>query len=89
MEASRPDRTYKTSNPERDTQLHSHNLAQEIHKERQREIERRLQFRFEHRSRIRRPSLRSRLGHGLIQMGSMLAADPAAPAPCLQPAARR
>ena len=60
---------------ERDTSLHSHQLAWEIHQERQREIERRIRFRSQDQSRIRRRSLRNRLGHGLIRIGSMLASD--------------
>jgi hypothetical protein len=59
-------------------------LALEIHKERQREIERRLRFRSLDRIEVRRRSFRRRLGYGLIRFGSMLAADAT-----LQLAARR
>ena len=72
MATERPARTDK---PERDTSLHSNNLALEIHNERQRQIERRLRLRSEDPSRIRRNSFRRRLGRGLIQIGSMLASD--------------
>jgi hypothetical protein len=76
MTIRRPAPTNKNFIPERETPLQSHYIAQEVHKERQREIERRLWLRSEHRAQIRRRSLRRRLGLGLIQFGSMLAADP-------------
>jgi hypothetical protein len=61
---------------ERDTSMHSHQLAMEIHKERQREIERRLRLGSAARKQIRhRSSLRRRVGRVLIQLGSALAAD--------------
>jgi len=81
MATERPARTYKS---ERDTSLHSHFLVHDIHEERQREIERRLRLRSQDPSQVRRRSLRNRLGHGLIQFGSMLASDGP-----LQVAARR
>jgi hypothetical protein len=66
--------------------LFTHQLALEIHKERQREVESRLFLRAlgRDRLRLRRISLRHRLGRGLIRIGSMLAPDAS-----LQLAARR
>jgi hypothetical protein len=81
MASRRPDRA---RHKERDTSLFTHQLALEIHKERQREVESRLFLRALGRDRLRRISLRQRLGRGLIHFGSMLAPD----AP-LQLAARR
>ena len=70
---------------ERETPLFSnHQIARDIHNERQREIERRLQLRLNERSPAPRGSIRKRVGHGLIQIGSRIAADPT-----LQLAARR
>jgi hypothetical protein len=60
---------------ERDTSLHAHQIALEIHQERQREIERRIRFRSVDRRQIRHRSLRHRIGLGLIQFGLMLVAD--------------
>jgi hypothetical protein len=53
----------------------SHQIARDIHLERQREIERRMQFRIADRSRTPRLSVRRYLGHGLIHIGSVLAAE--------------
>ena len=61
---------------ERDTSMHSHQLAMEIHKERQREIERRIRLGSVDPRPIRNgSSLRRRIGRALIQFGSALAAD--------------
>ncbi len=69
---------------ERETQLFTHQIARDIHRERQREIERRLQFRINDRAPAPPRSIRKRIGHGLIQIGSRIAADSP-----LQLAARR
>jgi hypothetical protein len=62
---------------ERETPLFSnHQIAREIHNERQREIERRLQLRLNERAPAPRSSIRKRVGHGLIHIGSRIAADP-------------
>jgi hypothetical protein len=60
---------------ERDTPLFANQVARDIHNDRQREIERRLQLRLHERAPAPRRSVRRRVGHGLIQVGSMLAAD--------------
>ena len=60
---------------ERETPLFTHQIARDIHNQRQREIERRLQLRLYGPAPTPRRSLRNRVGHGLIQIGSMLAAD--------------
>ena len=71
--------------PERETPLFSnHEIARQIHRERQREMERRIQFRRQERAPANRRSIRRRIGHAFIQVGSRIAAD----AP-LQLAARR
>jgi hypothetical protein len=83
LRADRRTKLHFTS--ERETPLFIHyEVAREIHKERQREIERRLQLRLNERAPAPRSSIRRRVGHGLIQIGSRIAAD----AP-LQLAARR
>jgi hypothetical protein len=69
---------------ERDTSLFSHEIARVIHEERQREIERYLQFRADVRNEPQRRSVRNRVGIGLIRIGSRLAPDGG-----LQLAARR
>ncbi|MFI5258117.1 MAG: hypothetical protein ACHQ01_00685 [Candidatus Limnocylindrales bacterium] len=54
----------------------NHLIAMDIHNQRQREIERRLRLRLnDGAAPIPRISFRRRVGHGLIQVGSMLAAD--------------
>ncbi|MGD0122638.1 MAG: hypothetical protein ABSC46_08775 [Candidatus Limnocylindrales bacterium] len=60
---------------ERDTPLFANQIARDIHNERQREIERRLQLRLHERAPAPHRSIRRRVGHGLIQVRSMLAAD--------------
>jgi hypothetical protein len=62
---------------ERDTSLFSHDIARTVHAERQREIERHLRAASDARTRSRapRPSVRRRLGYGLIKIGSKLASD--------------
>jgi hypothetical protein len=55
--------------------LNTHQIARDIHYQRQREIERRLRLRLNRRAPTPRRYLRHRVGHGLIQIGSMLAAD--------------
>jgi hypothetical protein len=55
--------------------LITHHIANDIHNERQREVERRLRHRLTGRAPTPRHSLRRRVGHGLIHIGSMLAAD--------------
>ena len=62
-------------NSERETPLFANHIARDIHNERQREIERRLLLRLNGRPPRPRRSIRRRVGHGLIQVGSMLAAD--------------
>jgi hypothetical protein len=70
---------------ERETPVFIHyDVARDMHNERQREIERRLQLRLNERAPAPRSSVRRRVGHGLIQIGSRLAADST-----LQLAARR
>lgn len=81
MTSRRLDRTKET---ERDTTLFSHEIARAVHQERQREIERRLRFRHEMQQAPPRPSVRRRLGLGLIRIGSSLASESP-----LQLAARR
>lgn len=51
-----------------------HRIAIEIHDEKQREIERNIRFRGA-REEPDRISIRRRVGHGLIQVGSAIAAD--------------
>jgi len=55
--------------------LYAHYIAQSVHRDRQREIEQRL--RQGPRSIDRRPrnTIRRRVGHGLIRIGSSLASD--------------
>jgi hypothetical protein len=60
---------------ERETPLITYQVAREIHLERQREIERRLQLRIGNPAPTPRSSIRRRVGRGLIRFGSMLAAD--------------
>jgi hypothetical protein len=60
---------------ERDTTLFSHQIANVVHEERHREIERRLRFRHEAPEVPKQVSLRKRLGLGLIRLGSSLASD--------------
>jgi len=55
--------------------LFSHQIAFYIHRERQQEIERRLALRHIARSQIRNRSIRWRLGHALIQLGSAIASE--------------
>ncbi len=70
---------------ERETPVFIHyDVARAIHNERQREIEQRLQLRIGNPAPPPRSSIRRRVGHGLIQIGSRLAADST-----LQLAARR
>ena len=70
---------------ERETPLFSHyQIARQVHNERQREIERRIRFQRNERAPAPRRSIRRRIGHAFIQVGSRIAAD----AP-LQLAARR
>ncbi len=60
----------------KDTPLFTHHqIARDIINERQREIERRLQLRLHERAPAPHRSIRRRVGHGLIQIGSRLAAD--------------
>jgi hypothetical protein len=60
---------------ERDTGLLNYEFAKIVHDERQREIERRLRFQREAPEAPPRLSVRKRLGHGLIRIGSSLASD--------------
>jgi hypothetical protein len=55
--------------------LFTHQVAREIHLERQREIERRLRLRIGNPTPAPRSSIRRRVGRGLIRLGSTLAAD--------------
>jgi len=64
--------------------LFSHQIARDIHDERQREIERRLDLRSSDLRPVVRRSVRKRVGRGLIRIGSMLVSDSP-----LQLAARR
>ena len=70
---------------ERETPLLPHyEIARQLHQERQREIERRIRFLRHESAPANRRSIRRRIGHAFIQVGSRIAAD----AP-LQLAARR
>jgi hypothetical protein len=60
---------------ERETPLFTHQIARDIHNERQREIERTLQLRLNGRTPAPPNSMRKRVGHGLIHLGSRIAAD--------------
>jgi hypothetical protein len=72
----RPARVDQNSNSERDTSLISHRIALDIHRERQREIERRLELRRAFASRPSRgPSFRRFIGQALIQLGSAIDPD--------------
>jgi hypothetical protein len=53
----------------------THQIARDIHRERQREIERRLRHRIDRGPQRPRGSVRRRFGRGLIQIGSVLAAE--------------
>jgi hypothetical protein len=55
--------------------LFSHQIALDLHRERQRAIERQLELRRIDRSQIRRRSVRRRVGQALIQLGSAIASD--------------
>jgi hypothetical protein len=55
--------------------LFAHQIAREIHIERQQEIELRLRFRSNDPTPVARRSVRQHVGRGLIQIGSMLASD--------------
>jgi len=70
-------------NYRKDTPLYQHEIARQIHMERQREIEMRLAHRVRRQPARRSFSVRRHVGRGLIQLGSVLAADGP-----LQPAAR-
>jgi hypothetical protein len=60
---------------ERETPLHSYELARLIDAERQCEIERRLQIRAWRSPRPPSPSIRQSLGRGLIHIGSVIEGD--------------
>ena len=60
---------------ERETTLFSHQIARDIHDERQREIERRLRLGSSDLRPVARRSVRHHVGRGLIRIGSMLASD--------------
>jgi hypothetical protein len=53
----------------------SHQIAQDILRERQRDIERRLRYRIDREPQRPRRSVRRRVGRGLIQLGLVLEAD--------------
>ena len=55
--------------------MFTHQIAKDINNERQSEIARRLQLRLYSRAPTPSRSIRRRVGHGLIQVGSRLAAD--------------
>jgi hypothetical protein len=67
--------TGSTTRNERDTALYAHYLATAIHRDRQREIERRLRQGPRSIDRPPRNSVRRRVGIGLIRVGSSLASD--------------
>jgi hypothetical protein len=60
---------------ERETKLFSHQMASDVHQERQRDIERHLYLRIQASESPPRQSVRKRVGRGLIQLGSAIAAD--------------
>jgi len=66
-------RTYDYNRKEH--KVFSHQIARDIHLERQREIERRMQFRIDPVPQRPRRWVRRRIGRGLIQLGLVLAAD--------------
>jgi len=74
---------------ERDTSLHSYELSQVIHRERQREIEHQVQSRLWRSSRPPSHSLRRSIGRELIRIGSALEGDGARPVGRLGPSSRR
>jgi hypothetical protein len=78
VDGPRPARTNENSKTERDTSLISHRIAMDMHKERQREIERRLELRSMGLRPGRRLPLRRRVGQTLIRLGRAI--DPDAPA---------
>jgi hypothetical protein len=55
--------------------LFSYHIAKVIHDEQQRELERHLRFQHDAPQAPPRPSVRKRLGRGLIRIGSALASD--------------
>jgi hypothetical protein len=60
---------------ERKTALFTHQIARDVHAERQRDIERHLYLRVQASESPPRQSVRKRVGRGLIQLGSVIAAD--------------
>jgi hypothetical protein len=77
METDKPSRSIGpwTYDYRKEHTVFSHQIARDIHRERQREIERRLQFRIDPGPQRPRRSVRRRVGRGLIQLGLVLAAE--------------
>jgi hypothetical protein len=65
----------RTYDYRKEHQVFSHQIARDIHLERQREIDSRMQFRIDLVPQRPRRSVRRRIGRGLIQLGLVLAAD--------------
>jgi hypothetical protein len=65
----------RTYDYRKEHQVFSHQIARDIHLERQREIDSRMQFRIDLVPQRPRRSVRRRIGCGLIQLGLVLAAD--------------
>ena len=77
METARRPRSIgpRTYDHRKEHTVFSHQVARDIHLERQREIERRLRHRVDREPQRHRRSVRQRVGRGLIQLGLALAAD--------------
>jgi hypothetical protein len=65
----------RTYDYRKEHKVFSHQIAREIHLERQREIERRMRFRIDRGPQRPSRSVRRRVGRGLIQIGLVLTAD--------------
>jgi len=66
---------HRTYDYRKERLVFTHQVARDIHRERQREIERRLRHRTDRGLQRPRRSVRRRVGRGLIQLGLVLEAD--------------
>jgi hypothetical protein len=77
METARRPRSIgpRTYDHRKEHSVYTHQIARDLHLERQREIERRMRHRLPSRPQRPHLSVRRRVGRGLIQLGLVLAAD--------------
>jgi len=66
---------HRTCDYRKERIVFTHQVARDIHREPQREIERRLRYRIDREPPRPRRSVRRRVGRGLIQLGLVLEAD--------------